>query len=89
MKAGLMIALGLMFFLAGCANAPSRLEVDAGASFKLQKFNQILDHEAGKNLKPGEGLDAKATEKALEKYRKSFDKPPAPEKFLMEIGTNR
>ena len=57
MKAGLMIALGLMIFLAGCASVPSRLEVDAGASFKLQKFNQILDHEAGKNLKPVEGLE--------------------------------
>jgi len=87
MKAGLIIALGLMIFLAGCAGVPSRLEVNSGASFKLQKFNQILDHEAGKNLKPVEGLDAKATEKALEKYRKSFEKPPEPEKFLMELGT--
>jgi hypothetical protein len=86
MKAGLMIALGLMIFSAGCSHTPSRLEANSGSSFKLQKFNQILDPEAGKNLKPIEGLDAKATEIALEKYRKSFEKPPEPEKFLMEIG---
>jgi hypothetical protein len=89
MKAGLMIALGLIIFLAGCAVTPSRLEVNSGAAFHYQKVNQILNPAAGKNLKPVEGLDAKATEITLEKYRKSFEKPPEPGKFLMEIGSNR
>ena len=73
-----------------CPSAPSkRAAVDFGASFRVQKFNQILDPVAGKNLKPVEGLDARATEITLEKYRKDFEKPPEPERFLMEIGANR
>ncbi len=83
--AGLIIVLCLMIFLGGCAGVTSRLEVDFGTSCKLQKFNQILDPEAEKNLKPVEGLDVKAAELTLEKYRKEFEKPPEPARVLMEM----
>lgn len=82
-----LIMLGLMIVLTGCATGPTRLEADYGTSFKLAISNQILNPEAGKNLKPVEGIDGKAAEAALERYRESFKKPPEPARVLMEIGT--
>ena len=91
MKRGFfMLAVCLLIFAAGaCAMTPSSFEARFGDSYRLQKFNQILNPAASKNLKPVEGLDPQVTEIALEKYRKSFEKPPEPAKFLMEIGANR
>ncbi|QCQ22965.1 hypothetical protein [Desulfoglaeba alkanexedens] len=89
MRQGLILILGLLILAGGCTACPSRLELASGASFQSQKFNQILDPEAGRNLKPVESLDSEATEIALEKYRESFKKPREPEKFLMEIGRGR
>ncbi len=66
-----------MSFTAGllisCA-APSRLEMDYGTSYKLQKFNQTANPEAEKNLKPVEGLDGQAAAAAMTKHHKEFEK---------------
>ena len=65
-------------WLSGCAS--SRLEMDYGTSYKLTKMNQILNHDAEKNLTPVEGIDGQAAQAIADKYRKSFEKsaPAAP-----------
>jgi hypothetical protein len=92
-----MAFLSLAFFFTGCAGSipekvtltpPSRLEMDYGTSFKLMKVNQIANPEAEKNLDPVAGMDGQAAKAALDKYRKDFEKPPAPPAYTLSIGTD-
>ena len=88
MKKMIRISLCCFFLiasLAGCAG-PSRLDMDYGTSFKLQKFNQIADLEAGEKVAPPEGMDGKAAEATMGKYQKSFETPPPPQVFTLTIG---
>jgi hypothetical protein len=87
--------LGLVTLCAGCTGpsqfempGPSRVEMDYGTSFKLSKFNQILNPEAEKNLDPVTGMDGQAAKATLDKYRKDFEKPPAPPVYTLSFGTN-
>ena len=65
-----------MFCIAtGCAQPLTRLDMDYGTSFKLAKFNQTLNPEAEKNLKPVTGLDGGAAKASVDMYRKDFEKP--------------
>jgi hypothetical protein len=50
----------------------SPLDKNWGRSFEQQKYSQILDHEAGKNLDPVKGLDGKAAVNTVETYQESF-----------------
>jgi type IV pilus biogenesis protein CpaD/CtpE len=82
-----LIGLAALLFIAvGCAG-PNRLERDFGNSFNLAISNQILNPEAGKNIEPVSGLDGEAAQAILEKYRKDFEKPPAPVPYTLSIGT--
>ncbi len=82
------LVLSALFLLAtilgGCA--PSRLEMDYGTSYQLQKFNQIANPEAGKKVEPAEGMDGKAAQAANEKYQKGFEKEAAPPLYTLSIG---
>ena len=82
------LLLTALFFLATslAACAPSRLEMDYGTSFKLQKFNQIADPEAGKKVEPAEGMDGKAAQATKEKYQKGFEKEPPTQVYNLTIG---
>ncbi len=68
---------------------PGSVEMDYGTSYKLAKFGQILNPDAEKNLEPVEGLDGVAAQAALNKYRKSFEKPEEKPAYIMGIQTNR
>jgi hypothetical protein len=81
-----LIGFAALFFIAvGCAG-PSRLEMDFGNSANLAKSNQMLNPEAGQNIEPVSGLDGEAAQATLEKYRKDFEKPPAPLPYTLTIG---
>ena len=69
--------IAMFCIAAGCAGL-SRLEMDYGTSFKLAKFNQTLNPEAEKNLKPVTGLDGVAAQKSIDRYRKEFEKAQPP-----------
>jgi len=87
MKKFFLLSTGLFFLatsLAACA--PSRLEMDYGTSFKLQKFNQTADLEAGKKVEPAEGMDGKAAQGTMEKYQKGFEKEPPAPIYSLTIG---
>ena len=76
MRKTIAIIVSLSFtagLLISCA-APTRLEMDYGTSYKLQKYNQIANPDAEKNLKPVEGLESQAAAGAMNKYHKEFEK---------------
>jgi hypothetical protein len=85
-----LIGLGVSFlFFAGCAEfypVPSLGEMDYGNSYNLSKQNQILNPGAEQNLEPVKGLDGKAANKAIEKYRKDFEKPTPPPTYVLGVG---
>jgi hypothetical protein len=68
------------------ACAPSRLDMDYGTSFKLQKFNQTVDLNAGKKVEPAEGMEGKAAQGAVENYQKSFQKEVPPPTYVLSVG---
>lgn len=73
------IGIGLAFSLfTGCHRRipPERettLERNWGTAFESAKYNQILNPKAGEDRALVEGLDARASEKIIEKYRKNFE----------------
>ncbi len=85
----IMIFVGLtagFMLAAGCGM--SRLEMDYGTSHKLAKYNQILNPEAEKNLKPVSGMDGQAAQNVMDAYRKGFEKTaPAATTYNFSIGT--
>jgi hypothetical protein len=60
--------------------------MDRGTSFKLQKANQIANPDAGKDLKPVEGLDGQAAAAAVTKRQKEFEKTEKPASTVINIG---
>jgi hypothetical protein len=89
------VAIGLIFtgcapssnFWKDCYPGPTRLEEDFGTSFKLQIAHQVLNPEAEKNLEPVTGLDGKAGQATMEKYRKEFEKPAPPAPYVLGLGS--
>ncbi len=77
--------IGASFLISDCTS--SRVEMDYGTSHKLAKFNQTLNPAAEKNLKPVTGMDAQASEKVVEKYRKDFEKPAPAQNVTINLGT--
>ena len=87
MKKFFLLLSGLIFLAASLAAcAPSRLEMDYGTSFKLQKFNQTADLEAGKKVEPAEGMDGKAAQATKEKYQKGFEKEAPAPAYTISVG---
>ena len=66
--------LGLLAFIIGCnqTQKETRLDKNWGRSHETAKFNQILNPDASKNLKPAADLDGQAANNNVEKYRDSF-----------------
>lgn len=76
-KSFLMGFVAMFLISAGCAG-PTRLAMDYGTSYKLSKFNQILNPEAEKNLEPVTGFDGGAAQAVMERYRTGFEKAAPP-----------
>jgi hypothetical protein len=74
-----------IFLISACAQS-TRLDKDYGRSVKQARVNQILDPEAEKNLEPVTGLDGKASQASIEKYRKAFEQPREIPQPIVQIG---
>jgi hypothetical protein len=74
MKKALILVSAMVFVASGCAWQQSRVTMDYGTSYQLQKNSQILNPEAEKNLAPAQGLDGQAASASVNRYRKSFEK---------------
>jgi len=68
---GIVTAFSFTF---GCAWQESRVAMDYGTSYQLQKYNQTLNSEAEKNLEPVKGMNGQAAQNAADKYQKGFEK---------------
>jgi len=82
----LSITLAIFLLISACAG-PTRLDKDYGKSVKQARFNQILDPEAEKNLEPVTGLDGKAAQSSIEKYRKTFEPAREGSQPFAQTGT--
>lgn len=92
--------IALVSIVAGCANShynvctgpttfcegPSRLQMDYGTSYKLSKFNQILDPAAERNFEPVTGFDGEAARATMDRYQKGFEKPTPPPTYMLTVG---
>ncbi len=95
----LLPLLLIILIVAGCAGTPwhitgrwwdtwhpTELEKSFGVAYYQQLANQILNPDASKNLSPVFGTDGKSAQKALEMFRKSYEKEyPAPT-YILNIG---
>jgi hypothetical protein len=82
----ILITLLAIFLVSACAQ-PTRLDRDYGRSVKQASLNQILDPEGEKNLEPVTGLDGKAAQANIEKYRKAFELAREAPQPLVQIGS--
>ena len=84
--------IAILSFTAGllisCATPTTRLEMDYGTSYKLQKFNQTANLDAEKNLTPVRGLDNPAAAGEMNKYHKEFEKQEKAPSFIFNMGTS-
>lgn len=87
MKRMISVSLCCLFLIGSLsACAPSRLEMDYGKSFHLQKINQIADRKAGERVEPAEGMDGKAAQATKDKYLKGFEKEPPATVYNLTVG---
>jgi hypothetical protein len=84
-----LIGIIVMFsFTIGCAWQESRVAMDYGTSYQLQKYNQTLNPEAEKNQAPVTGMSGQAAQNASDKYQKGFEKETqASTSFHFNVGS--
>lgn len=86
----LSVFLIMIFTPAGYAESKmSRLEMDYSTSYKLAKFNQILNPDAEKNLEPVYGFSGRAAKNAVKRYWGKFEKPPKQPAYTFSIGKGK
>lgn len=81
-----VLLLMLSFSVVRAEQKKSRVATDFGTSYKLQKFNQILNPDAEKNLAPVEGYEGAAAQKSVNKYLNKFETPQKDPTYSFSIG---
>ena len=79
-------AIVICLFLSACAG-PSRLAMDYGTSYQLNKFNQMANPEAEKNLAPVTGMNGRAAQLTMEKYQKGFEEIAPVTNYTISLGS--
>ena len=82
----LLMGLAGIFLISVSCVGPSRLAMDYGTSYKLAKYNQILNPEAEKNLEPVTGFDGGSAQATVGKYRKGFEEKVSAPTYVFGIG---
>ena len=85
----LLIGLAGIFLISVSCAGPTRLEMDYGTSYKLAKFNQILNPEAEKNLEPVTGFDGGAAQATIGRYKKGFEEKTQAPVYSINIGIGK
>lgn len=76
-KTDLVLAM-LAIALAGCASTSTpRLDASFGDAVNAAKAQQTANPEASLNSVPPNGIDGEAANALMDRYHKSFEKPPA------------
>ena len=73
--------LSLVLVVIGCSRLPVNQETELdrnwGRSFEAQKFNQIVNPDAGQNTEPVIGVDGKIADRNVQNYQKGTKKATA------------
>ena len=78
-------ATSVMILLSACT--ASRLDADFGTSYKLAKFNQVLNPDAEKNLEPVYGLDGIVVKNIVDRYEAGFKEKKSAPAYTFSIGS--
>lgn len=83
--AALLVSTTLM---AGCAAPTPYLDEKFGEAVNTAKAQQIIHPDASKNTNPVAGIDGQAANASIDRYHKSYERPPAqPNVFTIGVGT--
>ena len=66
---GIIAAVSL---IPACSGTDTLLQKNWGKSYETAAYNQMLNPDADKTLKPVNSLDGQATENDLQRYRNGF-----------------
>lgn len=83
--AGLLASVAL----AGCATTKTPyLDQKFGEAVNTAKAQQTINPDASLNTDPVAGLDGQAADAVIDRYHKSYERPPAPTNvFTIGVGT--
>jgi hypothetical protein len=82
----LLAAAAAMLALQACSTSPA-LDARFGDAANIAKAQQTLNPDASKNRNVVAGLDGKAAQETMVRYRESFKNPPPPANvFNIGIG---
>ena len=59
-------------FISACSGTDTLSQRNWGKSYETAAYNQMLNPDADKNLKPVDSLDSQAAKNTHKKYRESF-----------------
>ena len=74
LKRGLIIVgiIAAVSFISACSGTDTLSQRNWGKSYETAAYNQMLNPDADKNLKPVDSLDSQAAKNAHKKYQESF-----------------
>ena len=69
-----LIIIGILagIFVVSACSGPTLSQRNWGKSYETATYNQMLNPQADKNLKPVDSLDGQAAENDMQRYRDSF-----------------
>lgn len=77
-------------FISACSGTDTLSQRNWGKSYETAAYNQMLNSDADKNLKPVDSLDGQAAKNVHKKYRESFKKEETQAPVsLIDIGSKR
>lgn len=81
--------LVLLLLLAGCASTTTpKLDSKFGDAVNAAKAQQTLNPDASQNTNPVVGMDGQAANAVVDRYHKSYEKPPSTGNvFTIGVGT--
>lgn len=69
----------IVSMVSACSGTETLSQRNWGKSYETAAYNQILNPDADKTLKPVDSLDGQAAENDLQRYRDSFKAKKEPE----------
>lgn len=94
MKVRFILVFALLVIGLGTASLPaeelcwweSQLDRHWGTAFRSAVKSQILNPDAGLNLREVTGIDGQAADVIMYRYRNEFKKPAPPPRVFLDIG---
>ena len=68
----IVVVIAAISLVSACSGPDTLLEKNWGKSYESAAYNQTLNPDADKNLKPVDSLDGQAAENVQQKYQDGF-----------------